>query len=554
MDSEKKIKRTARLIAILTKYGFADIVSRIRTSWDSHIAPEEKESKADIASLTVYQRIRMALEELGPTYVKFGQMFSNRDDLFPPELVKELKTLQDNVAVEPLDLKALLQKELGIQPEKIFSGLSDMPMAAASMSQIYKATLKERKEKIILKIKRPGIDEIIDADLLIMKDLITLLEKYNETIRSYNLGQVLETFDESIHGELSLSQEMLNMQRFAKNFEGNDATHVPEAFPTYSNDNILCMEWIDGIKVTDLATLKKAHLDAGAIATAGLDLYIRQILDHGFFHGDPHPGNIFVLRDGRVVFIDFGNMGSLLPAEMSLLEDLIVYFSLKDIPKLIVVLKKMAVKCNIKDEAKLQRQMYDACTMMDNTSVDKMDMATIVNKLKAVFHENDIQLPNYFFMLMRGLVLIEGIGRTLVPDLNIVERLTPYGYKIIQKRLSPAYLLSKGAGKLKTIGETIGDLPENIQALLNKLANEDIKLIHEIPGLPETRDVIKKSADRLTLALIIMALSIGSAILVFSKMPPLIYNIPVLGFAGFVISAILGIGIVISMIKERQGK
>ena len=549
-ERNKKIKRTFRIIQVLTKYGFEDLIARSgikkwRTSSDSLKAG----SKEDISG-SVYERIRMVLEELGPAYVKFGQMFSSREDLLPKELTAELQKLQDKADIQEMHIRDKLQTELDIQIDSFFSEIEEKPFAAASISQIYKARLLSG-EDVVLKVKRDNIQEMIEADLLIMRDLIRYLEEYKEELKKINLGHILDTFAVSINQELSFVNEFSNIQQFSRNFSGNNLIYVPGIYKELSNNNILCMGLVTGIKVTDTKTLTQNGFDLVAIAQAGFDLYMEQVLEHGFFHADPHPGNLFVTYDGRIAFIDFGLMGSMMPKDKEDLEQFVVFLMQKDIEQLLKTIKRIAVKYNVSDEKKLERELYNLVTRTASASLEAINIGEITNQMKSIFQENEIIMPEHMYLLMKGIALIEGIGRTLYPEMNIMEMMQPYANTIIQKKLSMQNMLLQGLKTAKNLTETFSALPEDIGEVLQKLKNNELKITHEVNGIKEMTHAFKGTMDHIVLALIIAALSIGSAILVMADLPPKVYGIPVLGFAGFVISAVLGLTIIISILRKR---
>ena len=555
MDNRKrKLRRTTKVLSVLTKYGFDEIFARssIRNIIPENILKKNKRAK-DALSSTVYHRIRMALEELGPTYIKFGQMFSNRDDMLPPELIAELQKLQDEVPAEAINIREKITDELNIDPEEYFTFIEDKPLAAASISQVFKATLKTG-ETVILKIKRDNIQKIIESDLMIMKSLVKQLENYKAEVKKLNLMQILETFEKSIHHELSLLNELSNIERFGKNFAKTSNICVPKTYRELSNNNILCMDFMDGIKVTDIEKLIQNGLSIKTIARQGMDLYMTQVLDHGFFHADPHAGNIFVLHDGRIAFIDFGAMVSLMPSDKENLEDLILFLVRKNPEKFVSTIKKIAIEYSVKNEDKLQRDVFELIEMISASSLENIDVGKIIKQLKSLLQENDVTLPEYLYLLMRGIILLEGIGKNLDPEINLLEILKPYTEEIIRKKLSPVNLATQGFDSIKSLADSMTALPEETLDLIRKIKNNDVRITHEIAGLPEMRDTLKKTFDSLVLAIIIAALSIGSAILVVADIAPKIYGIPVLGFLGFLISAILGTSITISMFRRNKTK
>lgn len=545
----RKLKRTTKVLSVLTKYGFDEIFARSRNIIPENILEKNKKAKGAL-SLTVYQRIRMALEELGPTYIKFGQMFSNRDELLPPELITELQKLQDEVPAEEINIREKITYELNIDPERYFTLIEDKPLAAASISQVFKAILKTG-ETVILKIKRDNIQEIIESDLLVMKYLVKQLEKYKAEIKKLNLVQILEAFEKSIHNELSLLNELSNIERFGKNFAKTSNICVPETYRELSNNNILCMDFIDGIKVTDIEKLTQNGLDIKTVARQAIDLYMTQVLDHGFFHADPHAGNIFVLHDGRIAFIDFGTMVSLMPSDKENLEDLILFLIRKNPEKFVSTIKNIAVDYSVKNEDKLLRGVFELIEMISASSLENIDVGKTIKQLKALLQENDVTLPEYLYLLMRGIILLEGIGQKLDPEINLIEILKPYTEKILKRKFSFENLTAKGFDNIKSLADSMSALPVETLDLIRKIKNNELKITHVIAEMPEIKDTITKTFNSLVLAIIISALSIGSAILVVADIAPKLYGIPVLGFLGFLISAILGISIAISMLRRK---
>lgn len=533
-NQKKKLKRTVSLVRILAKYGFGELLNYTNN-----------QVEGEISSLSIYERIRMALEELGPTYVKFGQAFSSREDLLPMEMILELRKLQDNVEVKVMDIPALLQSDLDIDPEEFFTQIDPEPFASASIAQVYKATLKNGQQ-VILKIKRPGIRAVVASDMLIMKDIAKLLVNYSEVFRRINLVEVLEAFEKSIVQELSFLNELANINRFSRNFKGNPSIYLPGVYPELSNDNILCMEFLDGVKISDKAALISMDLDPETIARKGLDLYLVQVLEHGFFHADPHPGNLMVLETGQIAFIDFGSMGSLTPIEKEMLEDFVSYFMAQDAKRLITILKKMAIRFNVTDEGQLEKDIHGFFDLLDGASLEEMDIKEVLGKFSAILNNNEILMPDHLYLLVRGIVLIEGIGRALVPDLNIIESLRPYILKIAFRKLSPEELKKSGLKLLRTLTEALKTMPDDVQSVVSKLNNGELKIRQEIPGLPGLKKSMNRGMDRMVMAVMMSGLLISSAILILADRPPKIAGMPVLALFSLLISIILGLGILIS--------
>lgn len=544
----EKIKRIKKLADVLMKYGFEEILSRseLEKRLPKRIVGRNREKIKDIKSRTIYERVRMALEEMGPAYVKFGQMLSNRNDILPEEMISELQKLQDKVEIQEVDIRKKLAEELNIIPEEYFQSIDEEPMASASIGQVFRAVLKNG-EKVVLKVRRDNIDTIVETDLVIMKDMAKFLEKYDVNAKNINLLYIVETFENMLKKELSLTNERKNMERFENNFKGNEHIHVPVVYKKLSNNRILCMEFIEGIKITDKEKIEKTGFNPKEIASLGLELYIKQVMKYGFFHADPHPGNIFLGKDGKLIFIDFGAMGTLYPYEIELLEELTLNFLQKDVKKMIATIKELALDYNISDEKRLERGFYDILSMVDGTSLEEINLVEIMERVKTLLSQNQVLLSEDVYLLVKGIGQIEGIGRHLNPQLNIMQEIGKNAQEIMVKRMSPKYILEKGMGKVGEFSENWLTLPSDLKRLLEKIQNNELKHRHELVGFEN----FQKITERLVMGLVVSSLIIGSSILVLANMPPHINGISVLGILGFVISGILGANMIMSKKKDK---
>ena len=544
----EKIKRIKKLSDVLMKYGFEEILSRseLEKRLPKRIVGRNREKIKDIKSRTIYERVRMALEEMGPAYVKFGQMLSNRNDILPEEMISELQKLQDKVEIQEVDIRKKLAEELNIIPEEYFQSIDEEPMASASIGQVFRAVLKNG-EKVVLKVRRDNIDTIVETDLVIMKDMAKFLEKYDVNAKNINLLYIVETFENMLKKELSLTNERKNMERFENNFKENEHIHVPVVYKELSNNRILCMEFIEGIKITDKEKIEKTGFNPKEIASLGLELYIKQVMKYGFFHADPHPGNIFLGKDGKLIFIDFGAMGTLYPYEIELLEELTLNFLQKDVKKMIATIKELALDYNISDEKRLERGFYDILSMVDGTSLEEINLVEIMERVKTLLSQNQVLLSEDVYLLVKGIGQIEGIGRHLNPQLNIMQEIGNNAQEIMVKRMSPKYILEKGMGKVGEFSENWLTLPSDLKRLLEKIQNNELKHRHELVGFEN----FQKITERLVMGLVVSSLIIGSSILVLANMPPHINGISVLGILGFVISGILGANMIMSKKKDK---
>lgn len=551
MNHIRKIKRLGNIFSILWKYGFDDVISRIAS--EKYLPEGFVKSKRgeQIFQLSIYERIRLVLEELGPTYIKFGQTFSNREDLIPKELLTELEKLQDKVPAEKMDVIQKIEEELSIQISDHFEYIDLQPIASASISQVYKGKLLNGQE-VVIKVKRSGIDTIIYSDLLIMKDLAQLLETYYEAAKKMNLLQIISSFENAILKELSFKNELQNIEQFRRNFSQSQQVTVPKTYKEFSNDRFLCMEFINGFKINDKQKILSLGWNPYEIAQIGLNVYLKQILEDGFFHADPHPGNILLLENKQIVFIDFGSVGQMMVSEKEELENLIINFLLKDARRIIKNVKKLAISYNIKDEKALERDIHEIFTHLNNSSLKEINAGAILNRLKSILANNNVLMPEYIYLLMRGITLIEGIGKQLNPELNISDSIQPYIIKTAGKRFSPDNVAQKAFKNIRLMADTLQELPEETNRLFEKIKDDKLLINHKVKGLEDIRKTLQNVANRLTYAIIIAALSIGSSILLMAHIPPLLFGNSVLGLLGFLVSGFLGLIIIYSIWKKDK--
>ena len=545
MEVIDRIKRMKKLSDVLLKYGFEELFDRtgMERFIPNRLAKNSKRLE-NIRETSFPERIRLAMQDLGPTYVKLGQMCSNRTDIFPEDIIAEFQKLQDDVEPEKIDIYAKIKAELNIEPLEYFKEIDETPMASASMGQVYKGILKDGTE-VVIKVRREGIKEIVASDLSMMRDLAVYFERTNEEIKKMNVSYIINSFGNSITKELSFRNELSNMEKFANNFKNDKRIHVPVPYRELSNDNILCMEFIKGFKITDKEKIEKCGFFPSEVARVGLDLYIQQVLKYGFFHADPHPGNVFMTPEGKIVFIDFGAMGTLYSQDKELLENLLLHFIQKDVKKAIETIKELAVKYNVPDERQLERELTEIVYLVDGNALSEISIGDIFEKVRVILNKNQVILPEDLYLLVKGVGQIEGIGRHLDPSLDIMKTLEPYAKRILRERMNPKYIFEKGTKKITQVSESWLSLPEDLRNISQKILNGELKHKHEVTGFKE----LLKILDRLVVAIIIASLLIASSIVVLSGIPPKINEIPVLGFLGYVISAILGI---VEIIKKGK--
>lgn len=543
---QRKLKRSARLISVLSKYGFKDLLARMNGN-----KQEEASGHSDeiISKGTVYERIRLALEELGPTFVKLGQTFSNREDLLPPEMIQELQKLQDKVETVDMNVEEALESEFNISVKDYFREIQKKPLATASIAQVYKAVLLDGSP-VILKLRKPDVQSVIEDDLLLIKDIEKLISAYSEIGEKLNLKQAISTFEKSLLEEVSLINEKNNIQQFRVNFKNNKETYVPKVYEEFSNNNILCMEFIDGIKVTDKSVLLANDIDPVKVSEEGLRLFVSQILDYGFFHADPHAGNILVKKDGRIVFIDFGAVGKIQPNDKEILENLIVSFVAKNSHKIVRSLKKMAISYEIPDERRFENDVEEILNFVHSSSLQDINVQVIINKMKDILKDNRLYMPDYFYLLFKGISLIEGVGRSINPDLDIVKSLHPYTKKIFTKKISPKNLLKTGMDRMMNFTDNVDEIPKELRSVLQKLDDNKFTVSSEIKNIEKTNQLIKSSVINLILAMVLGANIIATAIVFSSESGPRIGELSLVAVLGFIFSILLVIILLLRVTRK----
>ena len=548
------IGRYEKVISTLIKYGFADIIAHPpfnRFIPDSRKFIPRREGKA-VTDFTRFERMRMVCEDLGTTFIKFAQIASNRPDLLPEGLLSELSNLQDHAPMVPAEeIQAVFIREFHDLPENLFAEFDYAPVASASMAQVHRAVLKTGEE-VALKILRPGIGEVIDQDIHILKQLVSLLESHFPEYGSFQPGELVKMFETSIRKELHLKYEANNLIRFRHNFRENPNIHIPAYFPAFSTDRILCMEFIRGIKITDLVSLDGIGMTGPIIAIKGINLYFEQVFEHGFFHADSHPGNIFILNDQRICFVDYGMMGTVLDSDKYLLANLLIAIADKDIRGLKHALLRFG-KIEKLEEAVDKEMEYDLeefLTEYSGISLEDIEGMEVMNGVNRLFFHYKVRVPSNLLLLLKALVMIEGVGLQLDPKYNIIENITPFVRRLLAKKYSPARMgrnIARAAGDMIRLA---GSLPEDLMEVMHKIRQGRLHIEFEHTGLDPLYAEMDRVSNRLAFSIVVASLILGSALLVIAHIPPYIYNISALGFIGFVVSGLLALRLAWAILKH----
>ena len=550
----QNIKRYRQIFTILLRYGFDDVLGRLKIDYyiqlGKKIIPKFKAQK--IENKTTAERLRLALEELGPTFIKLGQMLSVRPDLMPENFIREFQKLQDEVPPFSTEqAKAEVESQLGKPVEELFNSFDDVPLAAASIAQVHRAEKKDGKQ-VAVKIQRPNIRSVIESDLNILFDLAGLMEMHIPEIELYNPLGIVQEFAKSIRREVDFIQEARNIDRFRRNFEDDETVYVPQVYWELTTERVLTMEYIDGIKISELDKLESAGLDRKIIAINGAKAILKEVFEHGFFHADPHPGNIFVLPNNVIALIDYGMMGSLDEELMEAAGNLLTGIVKKDINKIIRVFTDIGIMENELDIRGLKLDLTDFLDRYYQVPLSQLDVGKIINELTEIIRKHHIMLPTDLTLMAKAMVTEEGVGRSLYPDFDMITMAKPYVEKIMVRKLDPRRHLKEFASTLDDFNRLIKILPVEIRAIVTKIKKGELNIKFEHKGLEHFISELDKASNRLSFSMIIAALIIGSSFIVQLDKGPLIFGFNVIGILGYLIAAFLGLWLVIAII--RTGK
>ena len=544
--NDGEINANKRLDEILDVAKKHKVISVLTSSSKRKKSQDGEDEEIDLSGL------REAMEELGPAFIKLGQLLASRPDMIGPEIAEDLKKLRDNTPVTPFDqMREVVETELGKPLEDIYSEFDETPLGSASIGQVYKATLKETGQEVAVKIQKPGIYDIIVADVKILVNLAGKADKYITKTRTYNLPAIMKEFERSIFKELNYMEEVMNIQKVTNNFKEDENIYIPQAFRDYSTSKVITMELVDGYEIADLFDNQIESIDNKEIAKIGVQSFLKQILLDGFFHADPHPGNMFVTKDGKVAYIDWGMVGVITEEFRGNLAQMILILLSGDSKKLINQLIYMKLITPEQNTEEFQEDVEDLLNKYLGVDLDQMD--GIFESLMNVMIKHNIILPREFVMIGRGFILLEDTGSRLDPQFNLTTELEKFAKKMISQKFSVGNIASGGLNYIVEIEHLLKDLPDKLNSTLNKLedGNLEVKLKHG--GLDDLKNMI-------SLSLILAALIVGTALVLAATIVaqafykttagiPLDY-VYIIALLGFIISLIIGIYIVFKYLRN----
>ncbi|MDG2013955.1 MAG: AarF/UbiB family protein [Pirellulaceae bacterium] len=550
----RNMRRWTEIFAVLSKYGLADWLSRLNIEF---VKNQLRSPDGDaLARLTTSERIRLALSDLGPTFIKFGQLLSTRPDLVGVELASELAKLQAAVPADSFEkIKQIIESEQARPLEEIFLSFNPEPLASASIGQVHLAKLADGRD-VIVKVRHAGIETSVATDLDILTGLAQMAER-TEEFRPYHPKALVAEMARTMPRELDFRLELRSQTQFAKKFEQSKVVQVPEVFPEFSSEKMLTMELMQGYKLTDMtlpggmaANLNSQSLEGGdgkidfsEVARNGANLYLQMIFDDGLYHADPHPGNIMIMSDGRIGLLDYGMVGRISEQLREDIEAMLVAIVNSDVVLLVALVKRVGSCPMDLNEGELSAEVADFVAHFSMQSMSSFDMSAALNEFVSIVRKFHITLPGEAAMLIKVLIQLEGTGRLLDPQFSLMGIMKPFHRKLLIRRLSPARQARKVRRLYMQMEQLAESLPQTIGSILEQMKRGkfDVHLDHRRLG---------PSVNRLVLGMMTSALFLGSSLMLSREVPPLLFvnsswmgirNLSLIGISGCIASVFLGV-------------
>lgn len=556
ISAMRDLPRLHEITSVLIRHGLGDLVRRLGVVHALERAGQILQwgEAAHSAHLDPAQRVRQAFEELGPTFIKLGQVLATRLDLFPPAWIAEFEKLQSTVPPVPfVELVPELERALGRSPFEIFRDIDPHPHGSASIAQVHRARLGDGTS-VVLKIRRPGIRPKVEADLRILFHLAGLIESEIPEARRYQPVQVAAQFARSLERELDLAIEARNLERFAKNFADDPFVVIPHVHPEWTCEIMNVQEHVVGIPATDLAAVDHAGLDRRLLAARGVDAFLKMILVDGFFHADPHAGNVFYLPGNRLAIIDFGMVGRLSPLRRNQVVDLLAGLSRLDEEPMIEVLLDWAGDAYV-DETKLATDLDELVFEYEGMPLKDIRIATLLRQFAAIIREHSIVLPPDLTLMLKALITLEGLGRQYDPDFHLIDHLTPPLRHALLERYRPSSLLQRGRSNVAGFLNIVGGVPRDLARLLRDARRGKTRIDLDLKRLDSFGHQLDCTLDRSTVGIMTASLVIGSSIVMTVTGGPTLFGMQLftlLGLLGYVIAFLNSVWIIFGIWRSGR--
>ena len=551
----RDIRRFNQILRILTKHGFGFAIQQLHL--ERHVIGRGVIKIRMLKRFTEPQesrsvRLRKVLEELGPTFIKLGQILSVRPDLVPIDLCDELSKLQDQVPpFDYGDIKKQIKESLGSYPEELFSAFNSTPIAAASLGQAHQARLKTG-EDVVVKVQRPDIRRTIETDIDILYTLAQLAGRYMADIKVFDPNSIVNEFSKVITKEIDFTHEAHNIDKFCKNFKDSVTVRIPKVFWEYTRSKVITTEEIKGIRLNDYLNQPHSSEEKRTVALNGANAILQQIFVDGFFHADPHPGNIFILPDNVVAFVDFGIVGRLDEDSRDAIVSLLIAVSMKNARGIIKALESLGA---FTEEVPIRSFKHDINDFMEryyDIPLKQIEISTVLQQAIDSMLRYKLKIPHQFHVLFKAITTIDGVARQLDPEFNTIAHTRPFVEKLVRERHDPSRMLKDAALYSSELLDIIKIIPRDAYEILKKIKTGRLKIEFEHQGLSKFISEMDKSSNRVSFSLVISALIIGSSLIIMANKGPLVYGFPVLGVLGFIFAGILGLGLAVAILRSGR--
>jgi len=551
----RDIRRFNQILKILTKHGFGFAIQQLHLA--DHVIgrgiiktrilrrfTEPPESRA--------VRLRKVLEELGPTFIKLGQILSVRPDLVPLDLCYELSKLQDSVPPFGYeDVRKQIKESFGSYPDEVFSTFDPIPFAAASLGQAHRAQLKTG-ENAVVKVQRPDLRKIIETDIDILYSLAYLSNRYMQDVKIFDPISIVDEFSKVITKEIDFTYEAHNIDKFRKNFKDSTTVHIPKVFWDYTKSRVITTEEIIGIRLNDYLNQPHSVEEKKAVAANGANAILQQIFVDGFFHADPHPGNIFILPNNAAAFVDFGIVGRLDEDTRDAVVSLLIAVSMRNTSGILKALEMLGVTFDENSVRDFKRSISDFVERFYDIPLKQVEISTILPQAVELMSKYKLKIPPQFHIMIKAIATMDGVARQLDPEFNTIAHTKPFVERLVHERHDPKRIIKNAVLYSSELLDILKIIPKDAYEIIKKIKMGTLKIEFEHQGLSKLITEMDKSSNRLSFSLVIAALIIGSSLIIIANKGPLIYGFPVLGILGFIFAGILGLWLAVGILRSGR--
>ncbi len=529
---QRRIGRLSEIGRVATRHGFGYLIDRRRSNDNTQLADRGR-------------RLREMLDELGPTFVKFGQLLSTRPDVMPPDIVAELRSLQDDVTPIPFaDVRRVIEEEMGLTIEQAFLTFDEVPIAAASIGQVHRATLPTG-DAVVVKVQRPDAPRQIESDLQLMRSAARVVRERVHALDFIDAEALVDEFARSIRQELDYQHEARNAETFRRNFGDSTEVAVPKVIWRYSSGRVLTLEFLEGTQFADLDLDSRSPEERRELAYRMTDAWMTMIFRHGFFHGDPHPANILLLDDGRIGLVDFGLAGRLTDEDMTRLTRLFIDAATENVEALPQRLSELGLRYPKEREEELRDAIEDLFYRYYGASLSSIDPIEVIHEGLNLIYTLNLQLPSRFVILDKTIATLGAVGVELYPDFNVFEVARPYARQLLAERFSPRRMSLRAQAEVRELAGVARELPYQVRDVMEQTRQGKLEIQIRNPGFNDLTYHIDHAVNRIAVALIVLGGLVGSSIVgVLAKNGPHVFGLHLLSFVGFMISGIFAVWLV----------